>query len=60
MIAFLKQNGFPTSPYLEKASTFEAIDKAVGEIESRRETLDYLIDGAVVKVISLATREAMG
>ena len=60
MIAFLKQNGFPTSPYLESVTTFEEIDRAISEIESRREGLDYLIDGAVVKVVSLETREAMG
>lgn len=60
MIAFLKQNGFPTSPYLESVSTFEGINKAITEIEARREGLDYLIDGAVVKIISLKTREAMG
>jgi len=60
MIAFLKQNGFPTSPYLETVSTFEAIDKAISEIEVRRERLDYLIDGAVVKIVSLKTRDIMG
>lgn len=60
MIAFLKQNGFPTSPYLENVSTFDEIDKAISEIETRREGLDYLIDGAVVKITSLETREIMG
>ncbi|NLI22444.1 MAG: NAD-dependent DNA ligase LigA [Clostridiales bacterium] len=60
MIAFLKANGFPVSPSLETADTYEALDRAVDRVEAQREALDYLIDGAVIKVTSLATREAMG
>jgi DNA ligase (NAD+) len=60
MIAFLRQNGFPVSPYLTLADTREQIETAISDVEARREGLDFLIDGAVVKVVSLATREAMG
>ncbi len=60
MIAFLKENGFPVSPYLREALTLADMEAAIADVEARRDTLDYLIDGAVVKVTSLALREAMG
>jgi DNA ligase (NAD+) len=60
MIAFLRENGFQTSPYLRLADTYEEISAAIDEVESAREGLDFLIDGAVVKVTALETREAMG
>ena len=60
MIAFLRENGFQTSPYLRLADTYEKISAAIDEVESAREGLDFLIDGAVVKVTALETREAMG
>lgn len=34
--------------------------EAVREVESQRESLDFLIDGAVIKITSFALREAMG
>ena len=60
MVAFLQQNGFPVSPYFQPANRFEQINEAILDIEARRETLDFLIDGAVIKITDLATREAMG
>ncbi|MDD3214469.1 MAG: NAD-dependent DNA ligase LigA, partial [Eubacteriales bacterium] len=60
MIAFLKQNNFSTSPYFFPADSYEQISAAIDEVENRREGLDFLIDGAVVKVTSLEIREAMG
>ncbi len=60
MIAFLKENGFPVSPYLKPVDTLAQMEAAIADIEAQRDTLDYLIDGAVVKVTALATREAMG
>lgn len=60
MIAFLANNGFPVSPYLSMAGDAAQVEAAIAEVEARRDTLDFLIDGAVVKVTSLALREAMG
>jgi DNA ligase (NAD+) len=59
MIAFLKENGFPTIP-LAAASSADALEQAVNDVEAQRETLDFLIDGAVIKVRDLRTRELMG
>lgn len=60
MLAFLKENGFPTSPYETHAETYEEILKRIDAVEDKRESLDFLIDGAVVKVVDLETRQAMG
>ena len=59
MIAFLKNNGFPTIP-LSIFTDPEALQQAVDTVEAQRESLDFLIDGAVIKVQDLHTRELMG
>ena len=60
MLAFLEENGFPTSRYEAHADTYEEICQRIDTVEEKRESLDFLIDGAVVKVCDLATRRAMG
>ena len=60
MLNFLRENGFPTSQYEEHAGTYEEISDRIDKVEEKRSTLDFLIDGAVVKVCDLATRQAMG
>ena len=60
MIAFLQENGFPTSRYEAHATTYDEIVQRIDAVEAQRESLDFLIDGAVVKVCDLQTRQAMG
>lgn len=60
MLSFLRENGFPTSLYEAHADTFEEISDRIDKVEQQRSSLDFLIDGAVVKVCDLATRQAMG
>lgn len=60
MIRFLREQGFPVSPYFEKAAGREEALKLIRDIEARRPELDFLIDGAVVKVMDQRTREMMG
>lgn len=60
MLAFLRENGFPTSHYEEHADTYDEICQRIDKVEEKRPSLDFLIDGAVVKVCDLATRQAMG
>lgn len=60
MLAFLEENGFPTSRYEAHADTYEEICQRIDAVEEKRESLDFLIDGAVVKVCDLETRRAMG
>ena len=60
MLDFLKENGFPVSPYLGKPHNREEIEECIREIEAQRSSLDFLIDGVVIKVGDLALREQMG
>lgn len=58
--AFIRQNGFSTSPLLYEGDSEEEIKARINEVEERRETLDFLIDGVVIKVMDLETRRFMG
>lgn len=57
---FLKANGFLTTGYFKKVKTFEEIKDCIEEIGASRDYLDFLIDGAVIKVDSFALRENLG
>ena len=60
MLSFLRENGFPTSQYEEHALTYEELCARIDAVEEKRSSLDFLIDGAVVKVCDVSTRQAMG
>ena len=57
---FLKENGFLTDEIFYLTDTFEGVWEKLGEIESKRDLLDFLIDGAVLKINDFAMREEMG
>ncbi|MGI6701501.1 MAG: NAD-dependent DNA ligase LigA [Christensenellales bacterium] len=57
---FLKENGFMTGEYFKVLTSKEEIIKEVDLIEKKRGALDYLIDGAVIKVNNLELREELG
>ncbi len=60
MLAFLRENGFPVSEYLGRPHDREGLIACIREIEQARPTLDYLIDGVLVKVGDFSLREQMG
>ena len=60
MLAFLKNNGFQISPYLGCSKGREDLEACIRDIENRRNKLDWLIDGVVIKVGDYALREQMG
>ena len=60
MIQFLKEQGFPASPYFQVAENREKALQLIREIEEKRPSLDFLIDGAVIKVMDQRTRQMMG
>lgn len=60
MNKFIQNNGFRGGYYFKKASTVDEVINAVREIESTRSSLDFLIDGAVIKADSLALHERLG
>jgi len=59
MIAFLKENGFPLG-LRKEAKSIEELRACIQEIIDSRDKLDFLIDGAVVKVADFNLRGAMG
>ena len=60
MIEFIRDNHIPCSPFLKVCSTIEQVLEVIAEAERDRNTLDYLIDGMVVKIVDFATRRALG
>lgn len=60
MLAFIREQGLPVSPYFETADTAEGVMAAVRRIEQERDTLDFLIDGATVKIQDMAARALFG
>jgi len=52
--------GFPISPHLARCKNADELIAYYQDMESRRATLDYDIDGIVYKVDSLALQERLG
>jgi DNA ligase (NAD+) len=60
MHAFLKENGFLVNSYIAYHDRIEGVMEELEKIGEKREGLDFLIDGAVVKLADMRTREALG
>ncbi len=60
MLAFLAENGLPVSPFEKYLKTADEILEEIERASERRGTLDFLIDGMVVKVTDFALRERLG
>lgn len=57
---WLKRNGFNVNPHRALCVNFDEITAFVNEMESIRDSLDYDIDGVVVKVNSTALQQEFG
>lgn len=60
MIKFLRDNKFRVSGKFELYDDIDDIIAGVDAIGESRDSLDFLIDGAVIKVDDVATRERLG
>lgn len=60
MLDFLKENGLPVCPFVKWLRTPDEIMAEIDLAEQRRDTLDFLIDGMVVKVTDFALRRELG
>jgi DNA ligase (NAD+) len=60
MLDFLRENGFPVSDGAKRCANVAELLGGIEEAEQKRETLDFLIDGMVVKISDLRTREVLG
>jgi DNA ligase (NAD+) len=59
-LEFLRTLGFPVNPEITIVDSIEAVMQFCHSWQERRHELPYEIDGAVVKVDSLAQREQLG
>lgn len=60
MMNFIKEKGFLMDDYLKQCSTIEEIEKEINYIEDIRFDLNYDIDGVVIAVDDMRTRELLG
>ena len=60
MVDFLVKNKFRIGDYVKYADNLNDIQTLINEIESKRNTLDYLIDGAVIKINEQSFRNELG
>ncbi len=59
-LEYLKELGFNVSPFYVRCKTIEEVIAAIEEINKKRESFDFEIDGAVVKLDNLEQRELLG
>ena len=60
VIEFLKNNKFKVSPFFGVVSSFSETKKLLETINDKRSDLNFLIDGAVLKVNSFKVRNELG
>ena len=59
-IQLLKDLGFKTNPFSKLCNSIEEIQKYYEEWTSKKDTLDYGLDGIVIKVNSVRVQKALG
>jgi DNA ligase (NAD+) len=59
-LQFIKRLGFAVNPYVKRCAAIDDVIAFCEEWETRRDELDYEIDGVVVKADSLAVQERLG
>lgn len=60
MLNFIKEKGFPMDDYVRYCTSIEEIEKEIDYIDSIRFDLNYDIDGVVIAIDDIRTRELMG
>lgn len=60
MIAFLEENFFKVSDFERLYDSLDGVLAGIAEAEAARDSLDFLIDGMVIKLDDFALREQMG
>lgn len=57
---WLKEKGFNVNPHRRKCANFEELTAFIEEMQAKRDSLDYDIDGVVVKVNQTRLQEEFG
>lgn len=59
-LELMRRLGFPVNPHIRRCATILEVIALCDAWETKRDDLDYEIDGMVIKVASLAQQERMG
>jgi len=59
-LMILKECGFRTNPFSKVCKNLAEVIEYCNELESKRDTLDYEVDGAVIKVNSINYQKILG
>ena len=60
MLDFIKAQGIPMDDYIVECETLEEIEREILHIEAIRAELNYDIDGVVIAINDIKTREVLG
>jgi DNA ligase (NAD+) len=60
LIDFLQSNLFKVNPHIVFCDSIEQVAEQMEKVAENRLNLDYLIDGGVVKITDMRTREVLG
>ncbi|MBV7274366.1 NAD-dependent DNA ligase LigA [Clostridiaceae bacterium UIB06] len=60
MMEFIRNMGFPQDEYIKVCSSIEEIEKELKFVEDIRSSLDYDIDGVVIVIDDMKTRDILG
>lgn len=60
MLNFIKEKGLPMDDYIRYATNLEDVEKYINEIKDMRFDLNYDIDGVVIAIDDIRTRELLG
>jgi DNA ligase (NAD+) len=60
MLDFIREKGFQMDDYMKACETIEEIEKEIEYVENIREDLNYDIDGLVIAIDDIKTRELLG
>ncbi|SFN70220.1 NAD-dependent DNA ligase LigA [Proteiniclasticum ruminis] len=60
MIAFIHEMGFLTDGYFKEADDFVTLESYIKEIEEERSSLNFDIDGVVIAIDDMRTRDLLG
>lgn len=60
MMNFIKEMGFPQDDYIKVYNSIDEVEEELKSAENIRENLDYDIDGVVIVIDDIKTREVLG
>ncbi|MBL8028390.1 MAG: NAD-dependent DNA ligase LigA, partial [Fibrobacteres bacterium] len=59
-ISKLRENGFTVNPFFRICSTLTEIESAIDELDAKRDTFPFDIDGAVIKIDDIQLQKTLG